>query len=58
MARRNMTPLVLDHPYLPIKLSEEGDVFVAGVWLHKPDLICVQGHVVKVKTLMKEVFRG
>lgn len=56
MARKNVTPLVLDHPYLPIKLSEDGDVFVAGVWLHKPDVISVQGHVRKVKTLMREVF--
>jgi hypothetical protein len=56
MARRNMTPLVLDHPYLPVKLSEEGDVFVAGVWLHRPDVISVQGHVIKVKALMREVF--
>jgi hypothetical protein len=56
MARRNTTPLVLDHPYLPVKLSEDGDVFVAGVWLHKPDVISVQGHVIKVKALMKEVF--
>lgn len=55
MARRS-TPLVLDHTALPIKLSEDGDVFVAGVWLHKPDVISVQGHVIKVKTLMKEVF--
>lgn len=57
MARRR-TPLVLDHPYLPVKLSEDGDAFVAGVWLHKPDVISVQGHVIKVKTLMKEVFHG
>lgn len=46
------------HPYLPIKLSEEGNVFVAGVWLHRPDVISVQGHVRKVKTLMKEVFHA
>jgi hypothetical protein len=46
------------HPYLPIKLSEEGDVFVAGVWLHRPDVISVQGHVIKVKALMKEVFHA
>ena len=46
------------HPYLPIRLSEGGDVFVAGVWLHKPDTISVQGHVRSVKTLMREVFHG
>ena len=46
------------HPYLPIKISEDGDVFVAGVWLHKPDLICVQGHVVKADKLYKEVFHA
>jgi hypothetical protein len=33
-------------------------VFVAGVWLHRPDVISVQGHVIKVKALMKEVFHG
>lgn len=55
---RKMTPLVLDHPYLPVKLSEEGDVFVAGVWLHRPDKISVQGHVRSVKKLMEETFHG
>ena len=44
------------HPYLPIKLTENGDAFVAGVWLHRPDVISVQGHVRKVKKLMTEVF--
>lgn len=46
------------HPYLPIRLSENGDVFVAGVWLHKPDVISVQGHVIKVDKLYKEVFHA
>lgn len=46
------------HPYLPVKLSEDGDVFVGGVWLHRPDVIAVQGHVVKVKRLMQEAFHA
>ena len=46
------------HPYLPVRLSEDGDVFVAGVWLVQPDVISVQGHVVKVDKLYKEVFHA
>lgn len=45
------------HPYLPIKLSEEGNVFVAGVWLRKPKTIYLHSEVFKVSKLMKEVFR-
>ena len=46
------------HPYLPVRLSEDGDVFVAGIWLEKPDVISVQGPVRNVKKLMEEVFHG
>ena len=56
MARKNVTPLVLEHPYLPVRLSEDGDVFVAGAWLEKPKTIFLHGEVFDVRKLYKEAF--
>lgn len=49
---------VRKHPYLPIRLSEVGDVFVAGVWLRKPKTIYLHSEVYKVRKLMEETFHG